>query len=334
MRAPTTDPAQILLPVPFLGTVNLWLLRGDPLTLVDTGPRSDEALAALEQGLAGHGLAVEDIELILLTHHHLDHTGLAATIAARSSARIAALEGTAAWGVSYHAHAAEERRFTESLLAEHGVPPELVAASEPFWTYIVAQSGDYRTDVVLADGDEITAGGRKLRVVHRPGHSTTDTLYVDAESGEAFVGDHLLAQITSGAEATPAELPGGPRRRALVDYLEGLRLTAAMGLRLGFSGHGPIVDDAAGLIDSRLAFHDERLVRIAELVDDGAVTAFEVASALWSDEVARTQTILAIWEVLGHLDILVSQGRVRDEVDAHGRHSFQPVQAVEVAERA
>ena len=42
-------PAQLLIPVPFLGTVNLWLLRGEPLTLVDTGPRSDEALWALEQ---------------------------------------------------------------------------------------------------------------------------------------------------------------------------------------------------------------------------------------------------------------------------------------------
>ena len=40
-------PAQLLIPVPYLGTVNLWLLRGDPLTLVDTGPKSDEAVWAL-----------------------------------------------------------------------------------------------------------------------------------------------------------------------------------------------------------------------------------------------------------------------------------------------
>src|SRR5438067_9660008 len=187
-----SEPAQLLLPVPYLGTVNVWLLEGEPRTLIDTGPCSDEALAALEQQLASLDLAVEDIELVLLTHHHLDHTGLAATIRERSGARVAALDAAADWGVGYHDRAAGERRFTEELLAAHGVPPELIAGTEPFWAHIVRASADYETDVVLADGDEIRAGGRTLRAVHRPGHSTTDTLFVDAASNEAFVGDHLL----------------------------------------------------------------------------------------------------------------------------------------------
>ena len=42
----------IPIPLPLVGSVNAWLLRGDPLTIVDTGPRSDQALDALERGLA------------------------------------------------------------------------------------------------------------------------------------------------------------------------------------------------------------------------------------------------------------------------------------------
>src|SRR6187549_2600844 len=95
------NPICIPVPLPHMGSVNTWLLRGDPLTLVDTGPREDEALSALEAGLARAGARVEDIELVLVTHHHLDHTGLARTIAGRSGARIGAFDRAAAYGRNY-----------------------------------------------------------------------------------------------------------------------------------------------------------------------------------------------------------------------------------------
>ncbi len=65
----------IPIPLPHVGSVNAWLLRGDPVTLIDTGPRSDEALDALERGLRLRGMQVEDIELVIATHHHHDHVG-------------------------------------------------------------------------------------------------------------------------------------------------------------------------------------------------------------------------------------------------------------------
>ena len=45
------DIVQIPVPLPHIRSVNTWLLRGDPLTLVDTGPHADDALAALDAGL-------------------------------------------------------------------------------------------------------------------------------------------------------------------------------------------------------------------------------------------------------------------------------------------
>src|SRR5688500_16763293 len=101
-KAHMTDVAQIAIPVPYLGFVNLWLLEGEPLTLVDAGPSNDDALASLEEQLAERGLTVDNIELVLVTHHHLDHSGLAATIKQRAGARIAAHKGTARWGAEYH----------------------------------------------------------------------------------------------------------------------------------------------------------------------------------------------------------------------------------------
>ena len=322
-----TAPVQIALPVPYLGSVNLWLLEGEPLTLVDTGPSNDEALMSLEKQLADVGLTVEDVELILITHHHLDHSGLAATIKERSGARIAAHRGTARWGADYHERAAQERAFTLTLMADHGVPDSVVETTRPFFAHIVRDSCPFETDIVLSDGDTIEAGGGTLRTVFRPGHSTTDTLFVDDDAGEAFVGDHLLATITSGAELMPTELPGDERRRALLEYLGTLRKTEAMQLRACYTGHGPTIDDNRTLIQERMAFHAHRLELIAGHVRDGCSTAFEVARLLWSDEVAETQTVLAIWEVLGHLDILLNRGTVREDVDDLGRHHFRPKEA-------
>jgi glyoxylase-like metal-dependent hydrolase (beta-lactamase superfamily II) len=318
-----SDVAAISVPIPWIGSVNLWLLRGEPLTLLDTGPSNERAYASLEEQLRELGVAIGDIELVLITHHHLDHSGLAARIKEVAGAQVAAHGGTARWGVDYQRRTAEERRFTLELMAAHGVPDELIAATEPFYEYISREGTEFETDVVLLDGETIEAGGRTLRVVFRPGHSMTDTLFVDDHAQEAFVGDHLLAKITTGAELGPTELPGDERRRALIEYLSNVRATAAMELRRCYTGHGPVIDDHRSLIEERIAFHNDRLDRITGLVRDGATTAFEIAQRLWSKEVAQTQTVLAIWEVVGHLDILVNRGTVLGTVDDEGRHHFR-----------
>src|SRR3954447_24735402 len=155
----------IPLPLAYVGTVNTWLLRGDPVTLIDTGPREDRALAALEAGLRGHGLCIEDIELVLATHHHLDHVGLAATIQRRAGATVAVLDRTADYAARYSAQVEDDRRFAHALMRHHGVPEALVADTEEFWDYIRATTEDFRADVRLADGDRIQAGGRSLRVI-------------------------------------------------------------------------------------------------------------------------------------------------------------------------
>jgi len=327
------EPLQIPIPVPYLGFVNLWLLEGEPLTLIDAGPANAQASAALEAALATRGYAVDQVELLLLTHHHLDHAGLAQSIKDRSGATIAAHRATAQWGSAYHERALQEHRFSEALMLAHGVPEKLVAETEPFFAHIIDDSRDFTTDRVLSDGETIEAGGRILRVVYRPGHSTTDTLFVDDDSGDAFVGDHLLANTSSGAELMPTELPGDERRRGLLEYLSNLRKTEVMQLARCYPGHGPTIDDHRALIEERLAFHSERLDRIADLVASGCTTAFSVARRLWSDDVAETQPVLVVWEVLGHLDILVNRGTIREDVDERGHRHFRPKEAVGLAQR-
>src|SRR6476659_9886164 len=120
------DAIPIPLPLAHVGSVNAWLLRGEPLTLIDTGPRDDAALAALEAGLREHGLRVEDLELVLLTHHHVDHVGLAAEIRRRSGAAIAALDRLADYATGYAGEVEEDRDFAHELMHFHGVPEHVI----------------------------------------------------------------------------------------------------------------------------------------------------------------------------------------------------------------
>jgi glyoxylase-like metal-dependent hydrolase (beta-lactamase superfamily II) len=311
-------PVRIQLPLSHIGHVNAWLLKGDPLTLIDTGPHNDAALRALEAGLAREGVRVEDIELVLVTHHHLDHSGLAATIAARSGARVGAYERAAAYGAHSEERGAADRRFSLALMRHHGVPEPVIAATEEFWEMLRTQSDAYVADLVLADGEHVRAGGRDLRVIARPGHSTTDALLVDDHSRLAFVGDHLLAKISSNTEIYPALEPTGSRPRARVEYLDSLRRTAAMPLNRLLTGHGSDITDHADLVLRRLAEHDRRCEDILATLHDGPATAYEIATALWPEQTVSEQPLLVVWEVLGHLDLLLDAGRVHEQVTQDG----------------
>src|SRR5579871_83386 len=207
----------IPLPLPHIGSVNTWLLRGEPLTLIDTGPRSDAALDALERGLRAHGFAVSDIELVIGTHHHHDHVGLAAAIQRRSGARVAVIEAAADYAESYLDNVARDRRFALELMAAHGVPEELFAPVEALWEYIGATAEAFDADLRLREDDVIRAGDRDLRVLARPGHSRTDTMFVDTAARIAFVGDHLLARISPNTEIS-AEAEAA-RSRPRLDYV-------------------------------------------------------------------------------------------------------------------
>jgi hypothetical protein len=84
-----------------------------------------------------------------------------------------------------------------------------------------------------------------------------------------------------------------------------------MPVELVLPGHGEPVTDHARLIDERFALHERRASRIAGLIAERPMTAYEIAQSLWGN-VAVTQAFLTLSEVLGHVDLLIERGEIRE----------------------
>jgi glyoxylase-like metal-dependent hydrolase (beta-lactamase superfamily II) len=106
-------------------------------------------------------------------------------------------------------------------------------------------------------------------------------------------------------------------------YMESLRATRAMPIDTVLPGHGEPFGGHAALIDDRFAMHERRADKIAGLLDEQPRSAHAIAHALWGN-VAVTQAYLTLCEVLGHLDLLVERGRIR-EAEVGGVIHFEPV---------
>jgi glyoxylase-like metal-dependent hydrolase (beta-lactamase superfamily II) len=316
-RAADAGIQVLAIPTPFqVGLVNCYLIEDDPLTLLDSGPNSGTALDALEQALAERGHRVEDLELIVVSHQHMDHLGLVSILARRSGAEVAALEALVPWAAQYYDGMEADDQFAASVMTEHGISEDIRLA-------LLAVSHSYRhwgasVDVTrpLAAGSDLRLRDRTLRVLHRPGHSPSDTIFHDAARGIVLGADHLIRHISSNpliSRPLEAPLDGGPppeRPHALETYLESLSATRAMDdVDLILPGHGEPVLDHVALIDERFSMHARRADKIHRLLGDGPLTAFEIAQALWGT-VAVTQAYLTLSEVLGHADLLVADGRV------------------------
>jgi glyoxylase-like metal-dependent hydrolase (beta-lactamase superfamily II) len=319
LQTPTVTA--IPLPLPHIGSVNAWLLRGEPLTLLDAGPSNEEALSALEVGLRRAGVRLADIELVLATHHHLDHVGLAGAVKRASGASIAVLASVADYAADYHRNVDHDRAFSERLMAAHGVPDAIIG-DDDLWDFVRANGAGFAADVRLAEGDRIRAGGRDLEVLARPGHSPTDTLFVDARERLAFVGDHLLAGISSNTEISPVGAGDGGRPQPRTEYLRNLQLTAALQVDTLLTGHGAPVKTAPALVELRLAEHRRRAARIAAILMREPQSAYRIAEQLWPPRTVRQQPLLVVWEVLGHLETLMSAGLVSERVEDGGRPLF------------
>ncbi|MFI6804153.1 MBL fold metallo-hydrolase [Streptomyces luteogriseus] len=159
-------------------------------------------------------------------------------------------------------------------------------------------------DEGLAAGDVITTGGLELRVVPTPGH-TADSLCFHLPADRAVLtGDTILGRGT-----TVVAHPDG----RLGDYLDSLRrlrsLTVDDGVHTVLPGHGPVLDDAQGVVEYYLAHRATRLAQVETAVEDGYRTPPQVVAHVYAD-VDRSLWPAAELSVRAQMDYLEEHGLI------------------------
>ena len=323
----------IPLPTPFgIGPINTYLLDDDPLTLIDTGPNSGLALDALESELGKLGKKIEDLELIVVSHQHMDHLGLTEILARRSGAPVAALGSLVPCLSQYDEWMEADDRFAAAVMLRHGIPEETCLALRSVSRSFRGWGAATTVTQPLEEGDELKFRDRTLTVHHRPGHSPSDTIFFDADNRTLLAADHLIASVSSNPLiARPLDAPleqaedAGKlaRPKSLMIYLESLAKTREMEpIELILPGHGPGFTDHVELIDQRFQLHERRADKLYGLIAEQPRSGYDLAQALWGN-VAVTQAYLTLSEALGHVDVLISEGRVAERFDDDGIAYFE-----------
>jgi glyoxylase-like metal-dependent hydrolase (beta-lactamase superfamily II) len=300
------------IPTPFpVGPVNVYLSESGPLTLIDTGPKWDDSRAALEAGLMQRGQRVEDIRQLILTHHHVDHVGLAAEIARRSGCAVLTHPRNTPWLVNYAAERARHLPFFHRIWEESGVPADIIAqmeasgASMPKWADPVTPTRE------IGEGDTVTISGAAWRVYHTPGHAGGLICLWEPGARTLLANDHFIRDISSNPILEPPSTMNGPRPKRLVEYLHHMRRMADLNPARALPGHGEVVEDVAGLVRHRLAFHARRKERILKMLDGHPQTLWELTEASFGSRLTRgIDWFLGCSEILGHLDLLEEDGAV------------------------
>ncbi|RIK87129.1 MAG: MBL fold metallo-hydrolase [Hyphomicrobiales bacterium] len=254
----------------FHGT-NSYIVGTDTLAVIDPGPLDDDHLRALLAAIRGR-----PVSHILVSHTHVDHSPLAARLAAETGAPVLA-EGP-----------------------HRPARPLRIGEVNP-----LDASGDdaFAPDVALKDGARIEGDGWTLRAIMTPGHAANHAAFALEGQDILFSADHVMAWSTSIV---------APPDGAMADYMASLDKLLARDDRLYLPGHGGPVTQPAAFVRGLKAHRKMRERAILERLRSGDRTVEEMVAAIYRDVDPRLHGAAGL-SVLAHLEDLVGRGVVAAE---------------------
>lgn len=303
-----------------LQSYNFYLVQNkDHLFLIDSGVNREEAWEFLHQTLKKHKLSLTDLDGILLTHHHNDHTGLINRILSKHRVPIYA-HSKAIVRMRRDLGFLENRIiFFEKMYLEMGCEPKTVSKeiSRLKQSIIKNESEKIIEEInVLQEGDAVFG----LQVIEVPGHAPDHVAFYDPHNKTAFLGDLIIKNIHVNALVDMGEK--GERMQTLIDYEKSLNKMQNYEMKIAYSGHGDIIDNPHQVIEKKLAHIHKRSKKIVHLLDT-LMTPAEIAKILYKEKY-ETQFPLVMSEVIGHIDRLEKRDEIQKEVIAGINHYVNP----------
>lgn len=302
----------------FEGQNNAYLLEGDGLALVDTGIATPDTRSELLDGLASYGYGFNDIDAIVLTHWHTDHTGLAGEIQQASGATVYAHAADAALAggdeAAFEAYASRQQRRFDAW----GIPDAPQRELEAVLESTFSAHGPPAEITPVDDGDVVTAAGCELTVRHAPGHTAGSSLFVTRD-GRAFVGDVVLPIYTPNIGGADLRVD-----QPLATYLDTLAGIVRNPPQLALTGHRSPIEDVASRAAAIIRHHRERTERVLSVLDThGPADAWTVSAHLFGD-LDAIHIMHGPGEAFAHLEHLSHAGVIERDGDAYTQPVVEP----------
>lgn len=309
MKVMKRNPINIItMSTPFpVGPINVYLINDDPITLIDAGPNLPDSEENMEAYLESMGLCFKDIKRLVITHAHPDHIGLARRIQELSGAEVY-LHKLEVEKLRMQNALANERA---NLLRQAGVPGNVVEqmakwskeARGWFLTRI-----DPNTVIPLQGGEILDFASGSLEVIFTPGHSPGHICLYEPDHKILFSGDHILANISPNPLLELS--PGGQGRcKSLLQYLDSLQKITQKPLEMIYPAHGSPFSDYPEVLDRFYQYFRQREEAVYQLMEQQGKTAYDISCELYPDT-QGIDVFLAVSRAMGHLDLLVEEGRV------------------------
>jgi glyoxylase-like metal-dependent hydrolase (beta-lactamase superfamily II) len=242
------------------------------------------------------------VRLLVCTHAHSDHYGLAAPIMERS--------GCDLWMHPNHEHMTKAARDPDraferrvEVARQSGVPAALLAEYES------ARRGQgfgiaeiVMPDRELVPGVEVQTDLGAWQVHETPGHAPSHVVLHQPERGLLLSGDHLLGRVSLYYDYGYSPDPAG-------EFLHSLDVVGGLDVSLVLAGHGRPVRDASALVEANRRAVSERLDRVRAVLADGPRTPFEVVPHVLDTELPPAMMVgWGLSETLCYLTHLERRG--------------------------
>ena len=302
------------IPTPFyIGDVNVYLIKEDPLTLIDVGPKTVEAEVVLREKLKRSGVEISDIKRILLTHTHEDHFGLAKQIRDESGGAEIFIHR---WETG-HLTGRIENTTIDGLLLRAGVSETVIAALRAIYKSASSYSDSLNEGEFseLKDGAEIEFASGVLKVLHTPGHTPGSCCFWREANRTLIAGDTILKRITPNPLLAVDPFDKTKRFKSLGEYLVSLAKIKSCAPTLIHGGHGEPVEDFDELFNRYVRAIDDRQKKVISMISGKGATAYEIAGELFPAATNQNfHQFLAISETVAHLDYAESEGKIAVEL--------------------
>jgi glyoxylase-like metal-dependent hydrolase (beta-lactamase superfamily II) len=293
---------RITVPTPFaVGDVNMYLVKGETLTLVDAGVKTEEAWQIFNHQLRELGYEPSDIEQVVLTHHHPDHVGLLDYLP--SSLRVVGHMKGERWLSKRADFLEKHQQFFEQFLAECGVEALFLDQLPNFhFRGSLRYSCQRSLSETIQEGDAVS-GLPGWVVIETPGHAQSHIVLYRERDGLMIGGDHLLSAISSNPLLEPPFDGETERPKPLLQYNRSLKKLLDYDILRVLTGHGDDVTEVKELVEKRLAKQRERAHQVLDMLREQPLTAFEICRKLFP-AVYEREFMLTMSETIGQLDYL------------------------------